>query len=194
MWASFPSSPPSFFFIRGQSHSSRAPLTILSLSSHQSRWPSFCLENMTSLFLPPSYWSYTFFCLVCPFSVACYSLTVLSSNVTTKSSLPILGHSLMWWYLDGFSSWFLSLSCVTLMIHLLVFIICLPSQPIDLWKQKPWLLPICQHLVPTSCSISIGCVEVVEPPWEMEEPGMAVPRSNDTGLWEYFGNYHTQCK
>lgn len=91
--------------------------------------------------------------------MACDSLLVLSSHVTTKSSLPVLDHSLTQ-YPDGFSSWLLSLSYVIWMIHLLVFSVCLGSQPSALWKQKPWLLLVYQHLVHTSCSINTCCMEV----------------------------------
>lgn len=76
--------------------------------------------------------------------MAFYSLLVLISNATTKRSLPTLGHSLTY-YPDGFSSWLLSLSLVTLMIYLFAFIISLPVSTLSSVGAESWLLWVYQH-------------------------------------------------
>lgn len=130
--------------------------------------------------------------------MACYSLfSVLSSNVTPKSSLSSLGHPPTHVTLRFF--FMASLTILTvLMTHLCFVHIVRLSQPRAPGSRDHGFCafnPVCHHLAHTSCSTNICWMEVT---WNSKRNGTALKGCSENqitqGCWECLRNYKTLCE
>lgn len=121
--------------------------------------------------------------------MAFYSLLVLISNVTTKSSLPTLGHSLTlpWWVFF--------MAPLTVFSYLDDLFVCFyylpPSFHPELCGSRVLSIIDIPTLVHIRFSINICCMEAIGTSLRWKNLVWLFWRSDDTDFRESFGNYQT---